>query len=394
MLRKVFPAAAAFILVTVLNAAAADIREIPFVPMSPQVMGRGESFVAEAHGYDALFFNPAGFSRDNGSFTLTSTSTWIYSRPDALVALGGQLLGGTSTSSAELDFMNSQVTTGGLGAGSAAGIGYVGNGLGLGAVFIVDSLVSGPTLLGMTGDLTGTLGFIGGLSFPFDVGGVKIHLGGAIRPMIRIHVPLTSAVAMGMLGALANGGDVMAAIDSAHALYGVGIGMDLGAILETGWFAFGLSIRDLAGTQFRYSQSTYGTLSSTFGSRMQFPAGTAVTADRHFIPMDISFGIALHPDFGNFNGVLDPSISLDIHDLVGALSGTSSVWTLLHAGAQVRILSLFSLSAGLNQGYLTAGAGLKLFFLDINAAVFTRELGTYLGDKPNSGATLDVSIRW
>jgi hypothetical protein len=80
--------------------------------------------------------------------------------------------------------------------------------------------------------------------------------------------------------------------------------------------------------------------------------------------------------------------------LVGLFSGDRTVWTLLHAGAQVRILSLFSVSAGLNQGYLTAGFGVKLFFIDINAALFTRELGVRAGDKPNAGAALDVSIRW
>ena len=394
MMRKAHAAAAVFLLFAALNAAGAEIIETPFVPLGPQVMGRGGSFIADAHGYDSFFFNPAGFSRDDGSFTLTSAGMWIYSRPDVLIGLGQDLIAGASTPSSIIGFMNSQVTTGGLGAGSSVGIGYVGNGLGLGAVVIIDSLLSGPSLLGMRGDLTGTIGFIGGLSFPFEVGGIRIHAGGSVRPMIRIHLPLDSSDAFALLGALATGGNALAALNSAEALYGVGIGIDLGAIAEVGWFDFGLSIRDLAGTQFRYAQSTYGAITSTFGSQMRFPAGTPVIADTYAIPMDIGFGIAFHPDFGTFNAVIDPSMSVDIRDLAGVLSGNTSVWTLLHAGAQVRILSIFGVSAGLNQGYLTAGVGLKLFFLDVNMAIFTRELGTYIGDKPNAGATFDASIRW
>jgi hypothetical protein len=393
-MRRIAAAAAALFLATAVSAAAADLPEIPFVPLSPLVMGRGGSFIADTRGYDSFFFNPAGFSRDGGSFTLTSASSWIYSRVDDLVALGGQLLSGTATASSELAFMNKQVTTGGLGAGAQWGIGYVGNGLGLGAMVIVDSLLSGPTLLGMSGDITGTIGFIGGLSYPFQLGGVRFHVGGAVRPMIRIHVPLDNSSSIALLGAVANGQNATAALSSANALYGVGIGLDLGTIAEVGWFTFGLSIRDLAGTQFRYAASTFGTVSSTFGSQMRFPAGTPVSADTYTIPMDMAFGIGFHPDFGNFNGVFDPSMSVDVNDLVSLFTGARTVWTLLHAGAQVRILSVFSVSAGLNQGYLTAGFGVKLFFLDINAALFTRELGVRAGDKPNAGAALDVSIRW
>jgi hypothetical protein len=34
----------------------------PLLPVSPEVFGQGGSFVANAHGYNALFHNPAGFA--------------------------------------------------------------------------------------------------------------------------------------------------------------------------------------------------------------------------------------------------------------------------------------------------------------------------------------------
>jgi hypothetical protein len=375
------------------GASATDIVEIPFAPQGPQVMGRGQSYVAEAHGFDSFFYNPAGFSRENGSFTLADTTAWIYSRPDDLLTLGQAMLAGTSTATTMLSFMGSQVTGGGLGAGASAGIGYVGNGLGLGAVMIVDSLLSGPSLLGLGGNASATIGFIGGLSFPFEVLGATIHVGGAVRPMVRLHVPLDGPDALALLSAVAAGTDALAALGGAPALYGVGIGLDLGVIAELGWFSAGISVRDLGGTQFRYSQSTYGEATSALGSEFRFPTGSAVS-NTYTIPMDIRLGLAFHPDLGTASGIIDPSVSIDLDNVVGALTGAASVWSLLHAGAEVRLLSLFSVSAGLNQGYLAAGVGLRLLFLDVSAAVFTRELGTHLGDRPNAGASLDVALRW
>ena len=119
-----------------------------------------------------------------------------------------------------------------------------------------------------------------------------------------------------------------------------------------------------------------------------------MTADQYVIPMDIAFGVGFYPDMGQLGRFVDPSFSVDMHDLVGAFAGSSSISTLLHAGAQVKLISLFTLRAGLDQGYLTFGAGMKVLFLDLNFAIFTRELGAYIGDQPNAGATVSLAIRW
>src|SRR5258706_12040240 len=120
-MRRIPAAVAALLLASAVSAAAADLPEIPFVPMSPLVMGRGGSFIADTRGYDSFFFNPAGFSRDGGSFTLTSASTWIYSRVDDLVALGGQVIGGGGAPSSGGAFFRRPGTPGGVGGGGGGG---------------------------------------------------------------------------------------------------------------------------------------------------------------------------------------------------------------------------------------------------------------------------------
>lgn len=391
-LKKALAAALLLALVSAGIAFATDYVESPFIPVSAVLMGKGGSEVADVSGYDSLFLNPAGFSRGNGSLTLGAASSWIYSRPDALLTFEEGMIAGSSGTSQTLSFMNDQVTTGGIGAGSSLGIGYVGNGLGLGMAVIVDSYMSGSTLLGVEGDLTATVGFIGGISVPFDVLGVKVHVGGDIRPMIRVHVPLTNTVALSALMSIANGGDVLAALGSANALYGAGVGVDLGAIAELGWFNLGVSVRDLAGTTFRYSSSTFSTLQSSLASQAAFPSSGSSVSDTYTIPMNVAAGISFHPDFGSFTNIVDPSISIDMEYIVQTLTGEQSVWTALHAGAELRLLSLFSVRAGLNQGYVTAGGGVRLWIMDLDFAVFTRELGAHVGDKSSSGLTLDLSF--
>jgi hypothetical protein len=370
------------------------IAEIPFMPMSPQVMGQGGAFIANAHGYDSFFYNPAGFSRTGGSFTLLSATTWAYSRPDELFGQLQKYGGGTGSSSSALSFLNNQVSAGGFGIGMSAGIGYVGGGLGLGMMIIEDSYVYGPDLAGAHGDFTATIGFIGGLSVPLDVLGFKLHVGGDLRPMIRVHSPISNTVANGMLTALADGNDLLIPLNSADALYGLGIGLDLGAIAELGWFTFGLSVRDLGGTQFKYNKSTFGTFSSTVGSTLRFPGGSSVTGDTYVIPMNVGVGAAYHPDLGAFKYWVDPSVSIDLQDLVGVMDGSYSIWYALRGGVELKLLNMFALSAGLSQGYLTFGTGVKLLVLDLNFALFTQELGAHLGDRPRAGAALDLAIRW
>ena len=375
------------------SAFGAQFTEPPFLPLSPEVMGRGGSSIADAQGFDAFFYNPAGFSRGNGAFTLASSTTWIYARPDLLISQVAQNIVGTQSSSSFLNFINSQVTTGGLGIGSSLGIGYVGQGFGLGAVLILDSSMYGQTLLGVTGDLTATLGFIGGFSLPFDLGGgMKIHVGVDIRPMIRMHTPVSNGTAIAVLNALTSGGDIGSALSSAATVYGSGIGLDFGVIAELGWLSLGLSIRDLGGTQFNYALNTFGGVTGSLASHGSFPSGSSIS-DTYVIPMNVGLGFAFHPDLGSTGLFFDPTLSFDMQNILGAIDGSADFWTLLHAGTEIRLMNLFAIRGGINQGYLTAGGGIKVLIFDMNMAIFTQELGAYLGDRPAAGMTFDLNIR-
>jgi hypothetical protein len=384
LLPLLFCAAAAF---------AAEYYEPPFVPLSPTVMGQGGAAVATAHGYDSFFYNPAGFSRGKRELVIPGTTMWVYSRPDALLSFALDAFSAPPAPADIVNLVGSQVTGGGFGVGGSAGIGFVGEGLGLGMAVMVDSLLRGPTLLGLAGDLTGTLCFIGGLAGPLELGKLKLHIGVDIRPMLRFHVPLTNADAISLVTALGSGGNLFTAIGTANAVYGVGIGLDAGAILELGPLLVGVSVRDFGGTRFQYATETVSSILGTLQGSGRLPVGSAVS-DTYVTPMDVAAGIAFHPRLGKASKIFDPSLQIDCQDIVGIIRDGRSPWTMLHMGVDIRLFSFFSLRAGLDQGYLTFGTGLKIFFFDLNAAVFTRELGTHLGDIPNSGATLEIALRF
>jgi len=369
-------------------AGAETVWEAPLLPASPEVLAQGGSFVANSQGYNALFYNPAGFSVGDKSSTSLSVSSWVYADPLRLA----QRVGGSDTSSLE-SFVADQVTGGGFGLGAAAGIGYVGHGLGLAAVLEVDSYLHGATAAGAAGDLRATVGFVAGFSLPVEMLGTRIHFGGGLRPMIRITAPVDYLTMLGLLGAIQSGGDLLAPIGSADALYGYGFGIDLGAIVELGDLRLGIAVRDFLNTGFTYTRTTVDQVAASLSSASGLPAGGQV-ADVHAIPMNVTVGAAYHLDLGPLNRIIDPIVHASLDDIVGLVRGERPVLTLLHAGAEARVLRFLTLRGGIQQGHPTFGAGLRLAFFDVNAAVFTRELGAHAGERPSSGVSVEAALRF
>jgi len=365
--------------------AGAQAWEPPAVPVSPEVLAQGGSFTANAEGFQSLFHNPAAFASERKSLTILSASSWVYANPARL--FHSLPCGGDAHSLAE--FLEGEITSGGFGMGSAAGIGYVGRGLGLGAVLNVDSYLWGPTVLGATGRLTADLQFVAG--FSVKTLGDRLWLGADVRPLIRLAVPVDYDDMFGFFDALQSGGDPLAALETAPALYGFGFGIDLGALLALGGLRIGLSERDILGTSITYRQSTFGEVLDALQETGGFPGGGTAVVEDPVIPMELSLGLSYRFDFAP--RTFDPVVHMALSDLITVIRGERSAWTALHLGTEVRLLRFLALRAGLNQGYLTFGGGLRLPLLELNAAFFTREMGRHLGDQPSSGMALEAVLR-
>jgi hypothetical protein len=389
--------------ISVLGFSQVTVEEQPLVPFHAEIMAQGGSYTAIAQGYNALFTNPAGFSRESegGSLSLLAANVWIHARPDMLLT-SLQDFDGSGGEQEIAAILADQFTENGFGIGASSGIAYVGGNFGIGLSFVFDSFFSGRTFpLGQSGYMRSELSIIAGYALPLELGPLSVSIGADVRPFMRIHSMIDDATD---LIATVLGVDTGAAVsdnvfDTINALNGSGIAFDAGLIAEIGPFAAGLTVRDIGNTAISYAQHSLQAVLDTLPQLGLPDTGhpTYAAVDGNYIvPMSFTFGLAFHPDFGDFAGILDPMVHAEIKDpftLIGGTSGTS-LWTKLHVGSQIKLFGFWNLWAGLNQGYVTFGTGLDLLFLDISAGIFTRELGKYPGDRPSSGASFEFAIRF
>jgi hypothetical protein len=359
---------------------AVDYDSPVFRPVTPEVTAQGDSFTAVAHGYNSLFTNPAGFARAGGSFTLLSATASPYFIPTEEDVEGLSMLADNPEEA--VGMLSDIITTNGFGGAANVGLGIVGKGLGLGVVGGLDFYGRGKTAMGTEIDAAYTWALIAGYAVPLDLGFMNINIGGDVRYMLRAE-----ARDIGIVTFL----DLASGTPEFPVYYGSGFGFDAGAIIEMGSLNIGFSARDIGGTVMEYSLETGGDLESI--ATFDDSNAVAVTDDTFTIPMTLSYGVAFHPDFGLLKWLIDPTFHVEYRDTLYQET-EPSMWTKIHAGAEIKVLRFMKVRAGINQGYLTAGVGAKLLFLDVNASYFTREMGEYAGVRPNQGLALEAAIRF
>ncbi len=401
---------------------AETVLQEPFTAVSPEIMGQGGSFAAVAEGYHALFTNPAGIANGDGpELTLPSISFWAHSRPDLLLSTVAAFSGEQSdvTTGEELsqedlilDVLTEQFTTNGFGVGTAFGIGYTGERIGFGLNLALDSYLFGNAFpLGLEGSIDSQLTLVVGYAQPIAIGPVTVIPGIDLRPTMRIVSLVDSTAAADLLtqfmgvdtGEEDTGADesITAQID---AFNGWGIAFDAGLIAKYETFSVALQIRDLFGTKMQYSNNSLEEIldSLSQGGLPELPTDPADTdhyvADQYVIASKTSIGAAWQPDLGPIGFLVDPELHIEFSDIFGASTASEtsrdSFWTKVHVGTEVSLLRFFDFRAGINQGYVTMGAGLDLAMMELNFAVFSQEFGRYPGDRQVGGAALEVAFRF
>jgi len=351
-------------------------------------MALGGAFTALSSGYSALSGNPAGFASAKGELTIADLSSWLYFKPtSANISKVAAVVSGNADDPASL--MNDLITENGFGGGLSFGAGYVGKGLGIGIYLVGDSSVKGETAMGAVMTSSASLNAVLGLGAPIRIGGLTVSLGGDVRPFFRAESADGGWAFGEIMSGLMSGGDVGAVFMGESVESGFGLAMDFGASVELGSLSVGLSIRDVA-PSFIVSEMTVEELLAELGAG-RFPRASGSTQSVLVLP-SVTAGLAWKPRL--VPGLVEPALYFEVQDPVSVVRDRESFWNLLHVGAEVELLSFFSLRAGLNKGWPSAGFGLDLAFLSLDAAVFTEELGRRPGDLPRSGATISAAIRF
>ncbi len=369
--------------------------EKAFYPLSAEYMAQGGSFVAIAHGYNSLFTNPAGFAMPGGSLTLVSVNAGVYA--DVPQLIDEQFASILNLASLDMSNIGSLISAlgphleNGFGPDISVGLGFAGKGLGLGVAATMDAYMTSD----ITVDANATLSFVAGLAFPIHIGESTLYLGADVRPMIRATIKDMGISDFMTLFA----GDEGTVTTDAQVLHGLAVAVDAGAIWDLGAFQLGLAVRDI-GAQFTYRSTGVNDFMSYLSDNTSLPGvgevdTVEVTDADYVIPISMSVGAAFHPDLGGLKHFIDPMVHVEYKEVFepeGSIEPT--FFTKLHAGAEVKLLSFLKLRAGINQGYVTAGAGFRLLILDINAAIFSNEMGNVAGSERSSGLTVDAAIRF
>jgi hypothetical protein len=363
---------------------AQSVTPMSLVPKDARSIAMGGAFTALGSGYQSLYGNPAGFGVGRGMLTLANASFWGFVKPTSqnLNELGAMT---TGDSAAIVGKVSDLLTGNGIGAGGAAGLGFTGGGLGLGVTAVSEEYARGATLLGTSFTSATQINAIAGLAITLGPKEFNVKIGGDLRPFVRVEgnfpaMTLVSAIA----GSSANS-DPLKVIFDQKASYGVGLAADLGAIATIGDLSAGLSIRDIA-PPFNFTPTTFGIVTgATPGS---INANPSTDPKGQFFP-NVTLGLGWSPKF--IPGIIDPSLYLEVQDFK-SLADKNSIWNLLHAGGELRLLSFIFLRGGINQGWLTAGAGVNLLILQVDVAAFTEELGMHPGDMSRAGVAANIRL--
>ena len=314
-------------------------------PVFPSYAAQGRSIVARAQGFEALFSNPAGFRSQPGEATFLSVSPWLESR----------LSPGDDLEQAMLD----QAAAGGVRFGGSVGFGYAGRGLGLGLLLSGGARVEGTASLAGEADLQ--LGLAGGYSYAVKVLGMDLALGTAVRPLLRVAVPLDDEAARDLIRASASGGlGVLDALWSEQANFAVGLAVDVGALLDLGPVRLGLLVTDVGNTSFRYSRIKLGDLVTRLALFQGLPPGDS-TDEELTVPMELRMGAAW---------AVTSALRLhaEVRDPLSALS--EGLIENLSAGLELKLGKGSALWLGAAGTALSAGASWRLGPLQTSAAVY------------------------
>lgn len=88
------------------------------------------------------------------------------------------------------------------------------------------------------------------------------------------------------------------------------------------------------------------------------------------------------------------TLAADYNDVAGSVGTDKDKGKRLHMGAEIKFPKILALRAGLNQGYMSYGAGLDFWLLKLDYAYYKEEVGAYAGQREDTRHALELSIGW
>ncbi|MBI5636970.1 MAG: conjugal transfer protein TraF [Nitrospinae bacterium] len=106
------------------------------------------------------------------------------------------------------------------------------------------------------------------------------------------------------------------------------------------------------------------------------------------IKQQINLGAAVTRDIW----IAKATLAADYNDAAGNVGTDKDKGKRLHMGAEIKFPKILALRVGLNQGYMSYGAGLDFWLLKLDYAYYTEEVGAYAGQREDARHALELSI--
>jgi hypothetical protein len=106
------------------------------------------------------------------------------------------------------------------------------------------------------------------------------------------------------------------------------------------------------------------------------------------IPQQVNIGASINPDFW----ILKTTFAIEIDDLTKSVEADDDLYKRVHLGAEFRFPMILSIRAGVNGGYLTAGASIDFWILSISGATYAEEIGAVSGQRADRRYVAQASL--
>jgi len=357
---------------------AADLYERPITIISPTSSALGGPHVTMNDGFSSLMNNPAGFYTAEPEF---SVAEMTFGLKGPVFDIANLII---AEDLAEIPGLLQGIYTG-LDMLGPISFGYVGDGLGF----------------GIYSNSYSTMSSSGPLTVKADIGS-EIILTGGYGMRLPLPLPETHQIDAGMLLKGVFRGELsfeesalnimnigMDTLTSEPFNFITGIGVDLGLRYSyKNMITLGLVGRDI------YSP----TLHNVYTNVGDFTSGADPAEELNgIVPFTLDFGIMYSPDLESKNlFISDVKIYLDYFDTLDFwLYPELAVNPILHIGlgTEISMLSILDVRLGFNQGLLSAGLGLDLYYFKMNLAMFGTELSTEPGLQPVYNIQLGFEFR-
>ncbi len=394
-----------FIKVLLLSAslvfAAATVNEPGMIDV--RSLGMGGMHITDTADFYTLLKNPAGLGLAGGKMMISVVSANIGGPLQELPGVYNEYMAGEEVTDIVSELMQKDVNLN-LGVGLDGPLCFGGinkNGLGWGFFesVKVDANIPSITLAEVTAQLE--VGFVLGYGFTLDFGIGSISVGAsgeayALVPRLAIRDSLTNIMDMVNGEGEENQNQNQLQNIPLHSV--VGLSCDIGAQLRLFDFIDVAAVWEDAYSPYKVSATTtvgqamndYSVLFANYGEAKfqtaKFRGGVGLNLLPNGILGGLISSLKVQADVKDVMLFVKQFIKKDVSLL------EKSPWLNVTAGAEIGLMHFIYGRVGYSDGFATVGASLKLGALNLDAAIYTNELGRTPGTNSQMNAALSLGL--